>query len=1113
MSVATTMAPVAKSSGKNRSVLPSASVVPPEHPPDRGLLPSHPQTIPTMDPAGRGNPLLTLQRKIEVGSSMDPLEREADQAAQVALGEHHPIQIRRQLPPLCEAPPLVHQVLRLPGQSLDGETRRWAEPAFGQNFGHVRIHRGEQAEASAQSIQAKAYTVGSQIVLGPGASSGPQYKLLMAHELAHVVQQQGVTPFVQREEDANPVSSLDDLKKRYESTISRNRKPGDTSGVVQQLADAFLRGFLLEMNGHTGESFDVMIQKFDEFLKSPQQLLEAPLQYLLGAVEGFFSPVTEIFGAARGMLEFLVRLQVGLMISQPLPGMPSPLVEAVSALLPRMLAINAKFHIAVGQLISHPADTLSKLGIILTVASPESLAVAENGGRKLAADILAKARASIPEQARVIGHAVGVTAVNAALLALTEGVGNAIVKVAARLGKVASAWSGGGKAVNGFRKIVLLLSELIKELGGSIAKLEALLGKVVGALIKPFEPVLNDFCDFLRELQGFIKKLFVVAQSREEQELVVASKLLEGLAPTSMAAEKSLSRTSKMAEVPAISSARPKPPKIGPAAGRGGSARPKPVDELSSSSSGKASMATSTPGSASQVGKSMATVYEEPKPPLLGDLESMVELPKTPPGPGPMNKNGPKASEDKSRAAAWAPEDEPWGPMGADGIYDRPNLLSENGVAIVGIKDEFEAWAVFVEEVKKDRTRELGLRYNPFRNEYIILQGGPRSVSLSDASLELQRLSAVLERLSHSHPAGSSPFKRLPSYSDIKGMLKNGLIRGKKNKESTFLWSDTEASPIHVTTYGYRSGDPKPYYIKYTKLTGEKGQITFAEKEVESNEAYLQMIKAVVKQDIIAFQKRKISIPPRVETKIPVLSEDPKAPVPGPGPGEEHGLPQTPRQHEVESELQPVPNSPDLRHSLEDRLKIIEEIGPAIWTRLDQIIRQGGPIPDTKHGSKVIAAAIIDVEGYSGPTVMRAINGLDSDRLGQGASIFHATSPTNRTLSVTQGAKTAKGGRSPSILGPRRESINSHANDAEIKLFEGIIKNLPKDAKGTIHFTTVQVRQVNGQIVIEPYPACSGCVRASFETAGQPGIDLVSHAPVYPSGTTEFAESHVGTGK
>jgi hypothetical protein len=90
-----------------------------------------------------------------------------------------------------QVPPIVHEVLRSPGQPLDPATRAFMEPRFGHDFGGVRVHIDTKAAESAQAINALAYTVGHDIVLGtgryaPGMTSG---KRLLAHELTHVVQQ------------------------------------------------------------------------------------------------------------------------------------------------------------------------------------------------------------------------------------------------------------------------------------------------------------------------------------------------------------------------------------------------------------------------------------------------------------------------------------------------------------------------------------------------------------------------------------------------------------------------------------------------------------------------------------------------------------------------------------------------------------------------------------------------------------------------------------------------------------------------------------------------------------------------------------------------------------
>jgi hypothetical protein len=143
----------------------------------------------------------------------------------------------------ARAPSIVHEVLRSPGQPLDVATRSFMEPRFRHDFSRVRMHRsadasgslaivppGDQSEreadnaarrvvystsaaregtsgydfsrvrvhtsskaaASAHALNARAYTVGKDIVFADGqyrtaTSTGRE---LIAHELAHVVQQQ-----------------------------------------------------------------------------------------------------------------------------------------------------------------------------------------------------------------------------------------------------------------------------------------------------------------------------------------------------------------------------------------------------------------------------------------------------------------------------------------------------------------------------------------------------------------------------------------------------------------------------------------------------------------------------------------------------------------------------------------------------------------------------------------------------------------------------------------------------------------------------------------------------------------------------------------------------------
>jgi len=94
-------------------------------------------------------------------------------------------------PPVPEAVESHLSSIRDGGQPLSESERDFFEPRFGQDFSQVRVHADRQANESAQSVNALAYTIGQHIVLGigryePGTDKG---RSLLAHELVHVVQQ------------------------------------------------------------------------------------------------------------------------------------------------------------------------------------------------------------------------------------------------------------------------------------------------------------------------------------------------------------------------------------------------------------------------------------------------------------------------------------------------------------------------------------------------------------------------------------------------------------------------------------------------------------------------------------------------------------------------------------------------------------------------------------------------------------------------------------------------------------------------------------------------------------------------------------------------------------
>lgn len=126
------------------------------------------------------------------------------------------------------APPIVDDVLRSPGEPLDHHTRHFMASRFGHDFGGVRVHAGAQASASARAVQALAYTVGNNIVFGPGryAPSESSGRRLLAHELTHVIQQSGGGGA--RAAQRIPVAN------RSSGTMLSRQNTGQTSSVLSR---------------------------------------------------------------------------------------------------------------------------------------------------------------------------------------------------------------------------------------------------------------------------------------------------------------------------------------------------------------------------------------------------------------------------------------------------------------------------------------------------------------------------------------------------------------------------------------------------------------------------------------------------------------------------------------------------------------------------------------------------------------------------------------------------------------------------------------------------------------------------------------------------------------
>jgi len=153
----------------------------------RQLMPGKPATA--APPSFPRAPSGRLQRKCACSGSSEPAGEcgECAKKLQRRTG-HSPAEAQSD----SSVPPIVHEVLGSPGRPLEPQTRAFMEPRFGHDFSRVRVHTDGRAAASTQAVNALAYTVGQNVVFGDGqyapqTSSG---RGLLAHELAHVLQQQ-----------------------------------------------------------------------------------------------------------------------------------------------------------------------------------------------------------------------------------------------------------------------------------------------------------------------------------------------------------------------------------------------------------------------------------------------------------------------------------------------------------------------------------------------------------------------------------------------------------------------------------------------------------------------------------------------------------------------------------------------------------------------------------------------------------------------------------------------------------------------------------------------------------------------------------------------------------
>jgi Domain of unknown function (DUF4157) len=152
------------------------------------------------------------------------------------------------------------------GEPLDGGTRSLMESRFDNDFSDVRVHTDAKASDSAKSVNAHAYTVGSNVVFRSGMyePESERGQRLLAHELTHVVQQR-----------SGPVSGtpaaggilLSDPSDAFEQAAERNADrvmAGDATSAGPAATSAVQREEAQEEEEPTAQTFAVQREEEDE---------------------------------------------------------------------------------------------------------------------------------------------------------------------------------------------------------------------------------------------------------------------------------------------------------------------------------------------------------------------------------------------------------------------------------------------------------------------------------------------------------------------------------------------------------------------------------------------------------------------------------------------------------------------------------------------------------------------------------------------------------------------------------------------------------------------------------------------------------------------------------
>lgn len=201
--------------------------------------------------------LPTIQKKsLEVSHPTGADEKEADEVARKVIegqpAEIHEkgVAVNRDGTAAADITPEFHSKLESSkggGRTLDGPTRSEMESRMGVDFAGVKVHTGNDAHELSESLNARAFTHGSDVYFRHGEfdPSSKRGKELLAHELVHTQQQSGLRRKIQRQTEKDGDKGQTE-KSKDGGAVKGITYPKDYSAEVDKILKFLLGPYYLK---------------------------------------------------------------------------------------------------------------------------------------------------------------------------------------------------------------------------------------------------------------------------------------------------------------------------------------------------------------------------------------------------------------------------------------------------------------------------------------------------------------------------------------------------------------------------------------------------------------------------------------------------------------------------------------------------------------------------------------------------------------------------------------------------------------------------------------------------------------------------------------------------